>query len=158
MHGEQADFRRRRLLQFAVRPAMHVILPYRHVALLRQRMRDCAGIGSAERLHLIVGQPDHDFVLDGHDLEQADFVLLRLRSRGAGHKASRQSDAFQFAGTMRHALSLDLDEVKDAIGGSPNAWRARRTWSVALISPVLVAARSIRVHAGASQSFKTIRR
>src|ERR1700679_3047657 len=46
--GDEADLRGRGLLQLAVGAAMHVVLPHRHVALLRQRMGHRAGIRSAK--------------------------------------------------------------------------------------------------------------
>ncbi|MHC2315874.1 hypothetical protein ACVIHC_002920 [Bradyrhizobium diazoefficiens] len=67
----------RRLLQFAVRAAMHVVLPDGEVTLLRQRVRNRARIIAAERLKLLRRQSDDDFVLDGHDLEQIHLGLLR---------------------------------------------------------------------------------
>jgi hypothetical protein len=68
--GEQAYFRGRRLLQFAIGSAMHIVLPHRQIALLRQRMRDRAGVGPAKRLEFVTGKTDDDFVLDRDDLKQ----------------------------------------------------------------------------------------
>ncbi|UQD96910.1 hypothetical protein JEY30_36115 [Bradyrhizobium japonicum] len=64
-------------MQFAVRAAMHVVLPDREIALLRQRVRNRARIMAAERLELLRRQSDDDFVLDGDDLEQIHPGLLR---------------------------------------------------------------------------------
>ena len=75
--GQKSDPGGRRLLQFTVRAAMHVILPDREIALLRQRVRNRARIIAAERLKLLRRQPDDDLVLDGDDLEQVHLGLLR---------------------------------------------------------------------------------
>jgi hypothetical protein len=77
--GEQAYFRGRRLLHFAVGAAVDIVLPHRQVALLRQRMRNRARIRPAECLELVGGEPDDDFVLDGDDLEQISLGLLGPR-------------------------------------------------------------------------------
>src|ERR1700688_2798938 len=103
--GEQANFRGRRLLQFAVGPAVYVVLPHRQVALLRQRMRDRARIRAAERLELVGGESDDDFVLDGDDLKQIGPGFLGPRGWRATEDENRQSAALQLIAQRKHALA-----------------------------------------------------
>lgn len=51
--GEEPDLGDRRLLQLAVRAAMHIVLPNREIALLRQRVGNRARIAAAECLKLV---------------------------------------------------------------------------------------------------------
>ena len=81
---------------------MHVVLPHRHVAFLRQRMGHRAGIGAAERLQLVGGKPDDDFVLCRDDLEQIGLGLLRPRAVRAGQDDNCQTAGLQDIAPREH--------------------------------------------------------
>src|SRR5258708_6256140 len=100
---------------------MDVILPDREVALLRQRVRDCARVGPAERPELVGGQPDDNFVLGGDDLEQVGLVLFGQGGLRTGQDENRQSGALQLIASGIHALALYAGDraMRRRLAGEP---------------------------------------